>query len=388
MPLDQAELESVLTSVRTFVREVVVPSEGEIEENDAVPDRIRAQAADMGLYGFALPTEYGGLGLNAVEEAHLAVEIGWTTPAFRSMFGTNNAIAGQVIAQSGTEAQRKNYLPPMASGDMVASFALTEDEAGSDASQVRTRAASDGAGGYVINGSKQYITNSPIAGLLVVFARTESDSGSQVSAFLVDADIPGIEVGPRDKKMGQSGAISAPLTFTDVRVGPDALLGEIEGQGLQQAMRALNRGRLHVAALCVGLADRLLHESIGFAEGRHQFGHPIADFQLVQAMLARSAATRHASRALVLEACAAFDAHLPSTIELASSAKLLATEMVGEVADRAVQIHGGMGYMRGTAVERFYRDARLYRIYEGTSEIQLLAIAKQLRRRFQITPAG
>ncbi len=384
MPLDKSELQSVISSVRTLVREVVVPAEDEIEDQDSVPSRIREQAADMGLFGFALPEEYGGLGLSAVEEAHLAFEIGWTTPAFRSMFGTNNAIAGQVIVQSGTDEQRKEHLPRMASGEVVASFALTEDEAGSDASGLRTRAVYDGEGGYVINGSKQYITNSPVAGLLVVFARTESDSASQVSAFLVDAQVPGVEVGPRDKKMGQSGAISAPMTFTDVHVGPEALLGGVEGRGLQHAMGALNRGRLHVAALCVGLADRLLYESVAYAEGRRQFGHPIADFQLVQAMLARSAATRHACRALVLDACAAFDAGLPTTIELASSAKLLATEMVGEVADRAVQIHGGMGYMRGTAVERFYRDARLYRIYEGTSEIQLLAIAKQVRRRHQL----
>ena len=388
MPLDQSEFQSVLSSVRTFVREVVVPAEDEIEDRDLVPERIRAQAAAMGLFGFALPEEHGGLGLSAVEEAHLAFEIGWTTPAFRSMFGTNNAIAGQVIAQSGTAEQRERHLPGMASGEVVASFALTEEEAGSDASRLRTRAVSDGAGGYVINGSKQYITNSPVAGLFIAFARTDSGSDSdprrsQVSAFLVDAGIAGIDIGPRDKKMGQSGAVSAPMTFTDVHVGPEALLGGVEGHGLQQAMRALNRGRLHVAALCVGLADRLLHESVPYAEGRRQFGHPIADFQLVQAMLARSAATRHACRALVLEACAAFDAGLPSTIELASSAKLLATEMVGEVADRAVQIHGGTGYMRGTAVERFYRDVRLYRIYEGTSEIQLLTIAKQVRRRFQ-----
>lgn len=388
MPLEKSELQSVISSVRTLVREVVVPAEDEIEDRDSVPSRIREQAADMGLFGFALPEEYGGLGLSAVEEAHLAFEIGWTTPAFRSMFGTNNAIAGQVIAQSGTDQQRKEHLPRMASGEVVAAFALTEDEAGSDASRLRTRAVCDGEGGYLINGSKQYITNSPVAGLLVVFARTGSDSASQVSAFLVDAQVPGVEVGPRDKKMGQSGAISAPMTFTDVRVGPEALLGGVEGRGLQHAMGALNRGRLHVAALCVGLADRLLHESVAYAEGRRQFGHPIADFQLVQAMLARSAATRHACRALVLDACAAFDAGLPTTIELASSAKLLATEMVGEVADRAVQIHGGMGYMRGNAVERFYRDARLYRIYEGTSEIQLLAIAKQVRRRHQIHGAG
>jgi len=335
----------------------------------------------MGLFGFALPEAYGGLGLNASQEALLAFELGWTTPSFRSMIGTNNAIAGQVITQSGTPEQRKRYLPQMAAGELVASFALTEDEAGSDASSLRTTATRTDSG-YLINGSKQFITNSPVAGLFVVFARTAPGTdASGVSAFLVDSDRPGITVGPRDKKMGQHGAMSAPMTFENVEVTHDALLGDREGAGLKAAMQSLNRGRLHVAALCVGLADRLLHESVTYAEGRRQFGRPIADFQLVQAMLARSATSRHAARALVVEACREFDDQGRQAIELAASAKLFATEMVGQVADNAVQIHGGSGYMRGVPVERFYRDARLYRIYEGTSEIQQLVIAKELRKR-------
>lgn len=381
MTLEQTELNAVLDGVRRFVRDVVVGAEEEIEALEHVPDRIREQAAAMGLFGFALPEEYGGLGMTAVEEALLAFELGWTTPSFRSMIGTNNAIAGQVIAQSATAEQKSLYLPRMASGELVASFALTEVEAGSDAASLRTTAvAVDGA--YVINGSKQFITNSPVAGLFVVFARTTpGTSASGVSAFLVDAETPGITVGPRDKKMGQLGAMSAPLTFENVKVSHEAILGGQEGSGLKHAMRSLNRGRLHVSALCVGLADRLLHESVTYAESRHQFGRPIADFQLVQGMLARSATSRHAARALVLDACRTFDERGDTTIELAASAKLFSTEMVGEVADNAVQIHGGNGYMRGTAVERFYRDARLYRIYEGTSEIQMLVIAKELRRR-------
>lgn len=381
MGLEATELKAVLDGVRRFVRDVVVPAEDEIEQIEQVPDRIRAQAADMGLFGFALPEEHGGLGLSASEEALLAFELGWTTPSFRSMIGTNNAIAGQVINQSGTEAQKQRYLPLMASGELVTSFALTEDEAGSDASSLRTTAVRTDDG-YVINGSKQYITNSPVAGLFVVFARTGEGRGAgAISAFLVDATLPGITVGPRDKKMGQLGAMSAPLTFDDVVVPADSLLGGEEGQGLRSAMRSLNRGRLHVAALCVGLADRLIHESVTYAEGRHQFGQPIADFQLIQAMLARSVASRHAARALVLEACRTFDESGDLTIEHAASAKLFASETVGEIADRAVQIHGGNGYMRGVPVERFYRDARLYRIYEGTSEVLQLVIAKELRKR-------
>jgi acyl-CoA dehydrogenase len=381
MPLTQNELDAVLAAVRAFVREVVVPAEEEIEDQNEVPDSIRKQAADMGLFGFALPVEYGGRGLTAVEEAQLAFEIGWTTPAFRSMFGTNNAIAGQVIAQSGTQEQQSAYLPRMASGEVVASFALTEAEAGSDAGGLRTTALPNDDG-YVIDGAKQFITNAPVAGLLIVFARTPTEAGGTVvSAFLVDADLPGVSVGLPDKKMGQRGAISAPVTLEGVVVTRDALLGGTEGRGLQQAMKSLNRGRLHVSALCVGLADRLLSESVTYAESRRQFGSAIADFQLVQSMLARSAVSRHAARALVLEACRVFDEDGRAAIEMASSAKLFATEIVGEVADRAVQIQGGNGYMRGNPVERFYRDARLYRIYEGTSEIQQLVIAKELRRR-------
>lgn len=381
MSLDAPELEAVLHGVRRFVRDVVVPAEDTIERDDEVPASIRKQSAEMGLFGFALPEEYGGLGLNAVEEAQLAFELGWTTPAFRSMIGTNNAIAGQVITQSGTEEQKQQYLPRMAAGDLVASFALTENEAGSDASSLRTHAERRGTD-FVISGSKQYITNSPVAGLFVVFARTQPGKGSKgISALLVDADTPGITVGERDKKMGQSGAWSAPVDFDGVVVPESALLGGVEGTGMRAAMSSLNRGRLHVSALCVGLADRLLHESVGYAESRKQFGSAIADFQLIQAHLARAATRRHAARSLVLDACAAFDENSSDIIELAAAAKLFATEMVGDVADRAVQIHGGSGYMRGVAVERFYRDARLYRIYEGTSEIQQLVIAKELRKR-------
>lgn len=382
MTLGADELASVLTEVRRFVRDQVVPAEETIEKEIEVPQYIRAQAAAMGLFGFALPTEYGGLGLDAVEEAQLAFELGWTTPAFRSMIGTNNAIAGQVLAQSGTPEQRRTYLPPMAAGELVASFALTEDGAGSDAAALITSATLDGDE-YVINGTKQYITNAPYAGLFVVFARTTPGTRTDgVSAFLVEAPADGITIGPQDEKMGQRGAVSASMFFDDVRVPVSALLGGRSGTGFSAAMSALNRGRLHVAALCVGVADRLLFESMQHASNRKQFGHPIVEFQLVQAMLARGATNRHAARALVLEACAAFDADTADKIELAAAAKLFCSEMVGRVADDAVQIHGGAGYMRGVTAERLYRDVRLFRIYEGTSEVQLLTIAKQMRKRY------
>lgn len=381
MSLQHPDLPAILDGVRRFVREAVVPREEQIDRDDHVPDELREQAADMGLFGFALPEEYGGLGLTSEEEAHLAFELGWTTPAFRSMFGTNNAIGGQAILQSGTDEQRARYLPGMTAGRLTTSFALTEPEAGSDAASLRTTARRT-HDGYVIDGHKHFITNAPIAGLFVVFARTGShDDGPRgISALLVEADREGITVGPRDAKMGQAGAISAPVTFDGVHVPFEALLGGEEGRGFSAAMGALNRGRLHLAALCVGMADRLISESLNYAESREQFGQPIADFQLVQGMLARSQTQTHAGRALVLEACRAFDdGH--DVAEQAAAAKFFCSEMVGLVADNAVQIHGGTGYIRGVPVERFYRDARLYRIYEGTSEIQQLVIAKEMRRR-------
>lgn len=364
-----------------------MPREPDIENANSIPGELRTQAAAMGLFGFALPVDHGGLGLTAEEEAYLAFELGWTSPAFRSMVGTNNAIGGQVIVQVGTDEQRQRYLPPMARGELVTSFALTEPEAGSDAASLRTTARRDDSD-YIIDGSKQFITNATVAGLFVVFARTDPSAHGPagISAFLVDAKTPGIKVGPKDEKMGQFGAISAPVNFQGVRVPKEALLGQTEGVGFTAAMGSLNRGRLHLAALCVGLADRLIDESLGYAESRHQFGRPIADFQLVQAMLARSQMQRHAGQALVLQACRAFDDHI-DVVEHASSAKLFCSEMVGFIADCAVQIHGGTGYIRGVPVERFYRDARLFRIYEGTSEIQQIVIAKEMRRRFRARAA-
>lgn len=381
MTLQHPDLAEILDGVRRFVHEAVVPLEEEIDRTDHVPDELRKQAADMGLFGFALPVEYGGLGLTSEEEAHLAFELGWTTPAFRSIFGTNNAIGGQAILQSGTDEQRARYLPPITAGELITSFALTEPQAGSDAASLTTTAWRTNDG-YVIDGHKHFITNAPIADLFVVFARTSAgENGARgISALLVEAGRDGITIGPRDRKMGQAGAISAPVTFDGVHIPHDALLGGDEGRGFHAAMGALNRGRLHLAALCVGMAERLVHESLDYAESRQQFGQPIAEFQLIQSMLARSQTQTHAGRALVLEACRAFDDGI-DVAERAAAAKFFCSEMVGLVADNAVQIHGGSGYIRGVPVERFYRDARLYRIYEGTSEIQQLVIAKEMRRR-------
>jgi acyl-CoA dehydrogenase len=376
--MDAGELDEILLAVREFIRDEVIPREEEIEETDQIPASLRRQAAAMGLFGYALPAEYGGLGLRMAEDVRLALELGYTSPAFRSMFGTNNGIAGQVIAKFGTDAQRRAFLPGLASGELVASFALTEAEAGSDPSGLRTSGRLDGDD-WVLDGRKRFITNAPGADLFVVFARTdpEATGGRGISAFIVDAKADGVTVGPKDKKMGQAGALTAEVFLDGVRVGQDTLIGGVVDKAYAWAMTVLARGRLHIAALCVGLAQRILDESVRHAATSKQGGRVIGEHQLVQALLAESQAELHAGRALVLDVADRYDSGEDVTVG-PSSAKLFCSEMVGRVADRGVQVHGGLGYMHGVAVERFYRDARLFRIYEGTSEIQKIVIGRAL----------
>ena len=377
--MDAEDFRQIRDAVRELVREQVVPLEEEIEDSDRIPDSLRALAAEMGLFGYALPEEYGGLGVTMREDVQLAFEFGYTTPAFRSLFGTNNGIAGQVIARFGSEEQKKAYLPRLAAGELIGSFALTEAEAGSDPAGVRTTARRDG-GGWVINGGKRYITNAPIADLFVVFARSNPDEkgGRGISSFVVDSSTPGVTVGPKDKKMGQSGAWTAEVFFDDVHVPADALIGE-EGRGYAKALTVLSRGRLHIAALCVGMAQRVLDESVAYAATAKQGGAPIGRFQLVQAMLADMHAELLAGRSLVQDVAARYDSGEDTSVG-PSSAKLYCSEMVGRAVDRAVQVHGGLGYLRTTPVERFYRDARLFRLYEGTSEVQRVIIGGALLR--------
>ncbi|XVQ10081.1 acyl-CoA dehydrogenase family protein [Spirillospora sp. CA-255316] len=376
--MDTEAFQEVLAAVRTFVRKEVVPAEDVIEQTDEIPEAIRAKAADMGLFGYALPEEHGGLGFSMSEDVRLAMEFGYTAPAFRSMLGTNNGIAGQVVVNFGTDEQKRRYLPDLAAGRKIASFALTEPEAGSDPSGLRTRAVRV-ADGYRITGQKRFITNADRADLFMVFARTNTDTeGTKgISVFAVESGAEGLSVGPNDEKMGQRGAHTAEVFFDDVFVPESALIGGVEGEGFAAAMRSLARGRLHIAALCVGLAHRLVEESVGHAMASRQGGRPIAEYQQVQAMLADSQTELMAGRAMVLDAARSYDDGGDRRMA-PSCAKLFCTEMVGRVADRAVQIHGGLGYMRTVPVERFYRDARLFRLYEGTSEVQKVIIAKQL----------
>jgi acyl-CoA dehydrogenase len=373
----------IRAQVREFVREAVVPREREIADSDAIPDDLRRQAAEMGLFGYALPQEYGGLGLVITQDVELAFELGYTALSFRSMFGTNNGIAGQVLVGYGTDEQRTQWLEPMAEGRCVASFALTEPEAGSDPSGMRATATWRD-GGWVIDGQKRYITNAPLSDLLVTFAKVRGSESSdgRIAVFLVPTTTAGVTVGPKDRKMGQEGASSSEVTFDGVRVGPEALVsGEID-TGFRAAMSVLARGRVHIAALAMGLAERALDESVSYSAVNRQGGVPTGERQLVAAMLAEQASLVMAGKACAREAAARYldgsDRRLGP-----SAAKLFCTEAAGKVADLAVQAHGGAGYMREMTVERLYRDVRLLRLYEGTSEIQKLIVGRELLRRAQ-----
>lgn len=380
MSLDAETLNQFRDTVSRFVRERLVPLEDKVAEDDAIPEDVVAEIREMGLFGMSIPEEYGGVGLTMSEEVQIAFELGFTSPAFRSLIGTNNGIGSQGIIMDGTPEQKAKYLPRLATGELIASFALTEPDVGSDAGSVRTSARREGDH-YVLNGTKRFITNAPRAGLFTVFARTDPNTtdASGVTAFLVEAGTPGLKLGPKDHKMGQRGAHTCDVIFEDCRVPASAILGGKEGVGFKTAMKVLDRGRLHISAICVGAAERLIHESLNYAIDRKQFGGPLADKQLIQAMLADSRTEAYAARCMVEETARRKDAGT-NVSEEAACTKMYASEMVGRVADRAVQIHGGAGYMTEYAVERFYRDVRLFRIYEGTTQIQQVIIGRSMVR--------
>ena len=379
MALDPETFDALVDGVRRFVAERLRPLEAQVEADDAVPADVVREMREMGLFGLSIAEEYGGLGLTMAEEARIAIELGRTTPAFRSNFGTNVGIGSQGLVMAGTPEQKAEWLPRIAAGEVVTSFALTEPDVGSDSGAVKTRAVRDGDV-YRLTGTKRFITNADRADLFTVMARTGDEPGARgVSAFLVPRDLPGVSVGEPEKKMGQKGAKVADVIFDNAPVPVANRLGA-EGEGFKIAMRVLDRGRLHIAAVCVGVAERLIADSVAYASERRQFGKPIAEHQLIQAMIADSKTEALAARALVLETAAAKDAGTDVVLESAA-AKLFASEMVGRVADRAVQIFGGAGYIADYGIERLYRDVRLFRIYEGTSQIQQLIIARETIRR-------
>jgi acyl-CoA dehydrogenase len=374
MPLDPETFDALIDTVRRFVAERLRPLEERVAEEDEVPEEIVAEMREMGLFGLSIPEEFGGLGLTMSEEVRVALEFGRTTPAFRSVFGTNVGIGSQGLVMAGSEAQKRDWLPRIASGEIITSFALTEPGAGSDGASVQTRAVRDGDV-YRLSGAKRFITNADKASLFTVMARTGGEGAGGVSAFLVPAGLPGVSIGRPEKKMGQQGAHVCDVNFDEAPVPAANRLGA-EGEGFKIAMRVLDRGRLHISAVCVGVAERLIADAVAYAVERRQFGKALSDFQLIQAMIADSKTEAMAAKALVMEAAALKDEGKPITLE-AAAAKYFASEMVGRVADRAVQIFGGAGYIADYGIERLYRDVRLFRIYEGTSQIQQLVIARE-----------
>lgn len=379
MAFDRELRDQLIETVRRFVTEKCRPLEAQVDATDEMPDAIVEEMKQLGLFGLAVPEEYGGLALDMETECLVAMELGKTSPAFRSVAGTNIGIGSQALVLHGNETQKQKWLPGIASGDLIASFALTEPEAGSDAGSVRTKALRDGDH-YVLTGNKRYITNANKAHLFTVMARTDPDTpgAKGVSAFIVPRDLDGVSVGPPEKKMGQQGAHICDVNFDEVRVPAENRVGE-EGQGFRVAMSVLDKGRLHISAVCTGMAERLISEMVHYALERKQFGKPIAEHQLVQALMADSQAETYAARCMILDAARRRDAGEQITI-LASSAKMFASEMVGRVADRAVQVFGGAGYVADYGIERFYRDARIFRLYEGTTQIQQIIIARELAK--------
>ncbi len=377
---DAEILEALLDSVRRFVRERLVPAENIVAETDEIPETIVQEMRELGLFGMTIPERFGGLELTMEEEVRVLFELCQTSPAFRSVIGTTVGIGSQGILMDGTPEQQEQWLPKLATGEIMASFALTEPEAGSDAASLRTTAIRNGED-YIVNGNKRFITNAPHAGVFTLMARTDpSNKGSGgVSAFICDAKSPGISFGKNDVKMGQRGAHTCDVFFDNVRVPAANLIGLKEGQGFKTAMKVLDKGRIHIAAVAVGVAKRILRDALNYALDRKQFGQPIAEFQLVQAMLADSQAELYAAECMVIDAARRRDEGKNVSTE-ASCAKMFATEMCGRVADRAVQILGGSGYLSEFGIERFYRDVRLFRLYEGTTQIQQIIIARNMIR--------
>lgn len=380
MAMDADIFDQLLDTVRRFVNERLIPLENQVAEDDAVPEDLKREMAEMGLFGLSVPEEYGGIGLTMEEEVRLGMELGRASPAFRSVFGTNVGIGSQGIIIDGTEDQKQKYLPKIASGEYVTSFALTEPEAGSDAAHLKTTAIRDGDA-YVLNGTKRFITNAPFAHVLTVMARTDPDNAGAggVSSFIVERGSAGLSFGKPEKKMGQQGAHVCDVIFDDCRVPAENLIGGVEGIGFKTAMKTLDRGRLHLAGVCVGFAERALDVALAYACERKQFGQPIADFQLVQAMLADSKTEIYAGRCMTIDAAQRRDSGANVATE-AAAAKMFTSEMCGRVVDRAVQIFGGSGYIADHGVERMYRDARLFRLYEGTTQIQQIVIARNMIR--------
>jgi len=374
---DREKFQAMLAEVRRFIHDECLPLEEQVDRDDLIPEPVVQRMREIGLFGHSIPEAFGGAGLTTEELTLVNLEVSQVATAFRARFGGNTGIASESLVVDGTPEQQRHYLPRLASGELTGCFALTEPEAGSDATAQKTVAVRDGDS-FVITGQKCFITNAPVANLFTVFARTDPNAkgAAGISAFLIERGAPGLSTSQPYRKMGQHGSPVGEVRLEGVRVPASAIVGGVEGQGFRTAMKTLNKQRINLAALCIGPAIRLVEEMARQAQSRRQFGQPIGDFQLVQQMIAESNTEVHAARALVLETARKRDEGIDVTME-ASMCKLFASEMCGRVADRAVQVFGGSGFIAGNVAERFYRDVRLFRLYEGTSQIHLVSIAKR-----------
>jgi acyl-CoA dehydrogenase len=381
MITDQSRLDDLLARTRRFVREVAIPNEDRVEREDCVGADLVAAMKRLGTFGWSIPRAYGGSELSQEELALAFIELSQCSVAYRVVGGQNAGIGSECLIRDGTPEQKQTYLPRLASGDLIGCLAVTEEGAGSDATALQTRARLQPNGDYLLSGAKRYITLAPIAGLFTVLARTDDRErgAAGISAFLVERGTPGLATSEPTPKMGQEGAPIGEVHLRDCRVPARSLIGLAPGQGFATVMKCLNKQRINLAALSTGPAIRLLDEGIAYARQRHQSGRAIGEFQLVQAMLAECKVEIEATRALILETARKRDRGDDVTMDV-SLCKYLATEMCCRVADRIVQVFGGQGYVKGRGIERFYRDVRAARIYEGTSQIHLLNIARHLLR--------
>ena len=380
--MDAEIFDAFLDQLKRYVRERLIPAEAEVIRLDRIPDDILAEMRDMGLFGMTMPEDYGGAGMNVSQYVEAIRVLSYALPAYRSITSINLGMVCSAIKNSGTPEQKAEWLPRLAAGE-IASFGLTEPGSGSDSAAMATTATRSG-NGYVLNGTKRYITNAPFAKVALIMARTSKEAlpkNAHVSAFIVPMNTPGITVGTSDKKMGQAGSHIADIILDDVHIPGDALVGGVEGKGFQIAMQSLDNGRLSIAAASAGYGRRILDTALRYATERKAFGEPIASFQLIQAMLADSEAELYASECMIADACRRADAG-ENVLRKAASAKMFASEACGRIADRCVQIHGGAGYLAEYEAERFFRDSRIYRIYEGTTQIMQLVIAKNMLREF------
>ena len=380
--MDSDTFDSFIDQLGRYVRERLIPAEAKVIENDLIPDDILSEMREMGLFGLTMPQEFGGAAMSVSQYIETIRTLSYAMPCFRSIISINVGMTCSAVVKSGTAEQKAHWLPRLAAGE-IASFGLTEPGSGSDSAAMATTAVRSG-NSYVLNGTKRYITNAPFAKVALIMARTSRQAlpkNAHVSAFLVPMDTPGISVGKSDKKMGQAGSHIADIIMEDVHISGDALLGGEEGKGFQTAMQSLDNGRLSVAAASAGYARRMLDTALRYANERKAFGEPIANFQLIQAMLADSQAEIYAAECMITDACRRADTG-EKVLMQAAATKMFASEMCGRVADRCVQIHGGAGYLAEYEAERFFRDARIYRIYEGTTQILQLVIAKNMLREF------